>query len=234
MGRGLGAINGPLWTPAEDEILRSMFFGSTALEISARLPGRNESAVFHRSRRLGLIKNRRWTDVDDKRLRNWWGEPIAKVARELDRSVITIYWRAQVLGLPLGVPQGGEYLSTAARRCGYATQTFRKILKWAGVSARRAVTRNPLKCWHAAHWVDPDDANDAVSKWLRTETPQAAGRRLGLDGSTVIRRLILSGLPLPPKPGRKEHWRIESEIIEQACAMVQKRGRRLVVVKRAA
>lgn len=229
-----GARNGPLWTKNEDATLRRLFGKMTAAEISARLPGRNESAVFHRTRRIGLVKNRRWTNIDDQRLRTWWGEPIRKVARELGRSVITVYWRAQVLGLPLGVPQGGEYLTAAAKRCGYAIKTFRKILRWAGVKVRRSVTRNPRECWRGTHWVDPDDASDAVARWCRTETPQAAGRRYNTDGETIVRRLVASGLPLPPKPRFKRHWRIESELIDQACAMVEKRGRHLVVVRRAA
>lgn len=226
------AITAPAWTPAEDATVRSLFGTMTAAEIAARLPGRNQDAVWHRTRRLGLIKCRRWTPSDDKSLRAWWGEPLRKVARELGRTVLTVYWRAYNLGLPLGVPEGGEYINTAAKRCGYDLKTFRGVMKWAGVKVHRVITRRVGKVKNGRHWVDSEEATAAVERWHKTETPEAASRRYHVEGETIVRRLLVSGLPLPTRP-RKAPWRIETTTIDQAMAMVEKRGRRLVATARA-
>lgn len=172
-----GARTGLLWTPAEDSIIRDLGKKLEAKEIAARLTGRSEMAVFHRLRKLGLQKRRRWTARDDRRLCVLWGEPIRTVAKELGRSICTTYWRAQKLGLPLGVPEGGERLSRAADRSGYAVKTLRVILKWAGVPILRSLCRRALKTKRGTHWVDSDLVDAAVAKWVATD-PQERGRRL--------------------------------------------------------
>lgn len=229
-----GARKGPLWTPAEDAVVLELAPRFEAKDIAQHLPGRTELGVFHRMRRLGINKRRRWTAADDTKLGMLWGEPIRTVAKELGRSIITVYWRAQKLGLPLGVPEGGERLSNAAARCGFATETFRAILGWAGVPIRRALTREALKHRRGTHWVESDLADQAVERWCKTETIHAAAMRLGVGDAFLLNRLMASGLRLPAKPGGKRHWRIPSATIDRAVAMVVRRGKRLEVRKEAA
>ena len=56
--------------------------------------------------------------------------------------------------------------------------------------------------------------------------------------STVSTREVLEarlqGLPLPQKPRRGLHWRIPSEVIDRAMAMVVRRGKRLALLQKAA
>lgn len=229
-----GARKGPIWTPAEDAALRELWQTLEAKEIAARLPGRTEIGVWHRMRRLGLTKRRRWTERDDEKLRLLWGCPIKTVAQELGRTIAAVYWRAQLLGLPLGVPEDGERLTTAASRCGYSITTMRMILDWAGVPIWRGLTRGALKTKNCTHWVESELVDEAVARWCQTETPTAAARRLGMSAARVVARLLASGLELPPKPADKRHWRIPSEIIDRAIAIVVRRGKHLEVRKEAA
>lgn len=228
-----GARKGPLWTAAEDAIVRELAPTMEAKDIAVRLPGRSVNAVFHRVARLGIDKRRRWTAADDNRLTLDWGTmTIEDVAAKLGRTVIATYWRAQKLGVGLGVPQGCERFTSAAERCGYAPATLRMILGWAKVPIHRGITRRRET---QTTWVDPMSVDDAIRKWHTTETPHAAARRVGLStGEVVVHRLEASGLPLPRKPRRKRHWRIPSETIDRAMAMVAKRGRNLVVITEAA
>lgn len=227
-----GARKGPFWTPAEDAVIRELATTTEASDLAAKLPGRTQSAVFHRMRKLGIQKRRRWTAADDRKLEMLWGKSLKVVAAELGRTMLTTYWRAQKLGLGLGVPQGGEYMSAAARRTGYAISTLWMILRWAGVRPLLSLARERTE--RSTHWVDPDDVNDAIEKWLLTETPEAAARRHGYSAECVIQRLIRSGLAVPPRPGKRCHWRIPSEIIDQSMAMFEKRGRHLVMIRKAA
>lgn len=228
-----GARKGPLWTAAEDAILREFGPKLESSEVAAMLPGRSVYAVFNRLPRLGIQKRRRWTAADDERLRILWGDPIRTVAKELGRSIATVYWRAQKLGLPLGVPEGGERLSNAAVRSGFALETLRSILAWHGVPIMRALTREALKTKRVTHWVESELVDEAVELWLKTETPHAASRRIGISTARIVNRLLASGLKLPKRPERKCHWRIPSDIIDRAVAMTERRGK-LVVLKEAA
>jgi len=219
------------WTVAQDDWLRKHAPTEPAAVLAIAL-NRSKAAIFHRTRRLGLLKRRRWTAADDQKLRLLWGDPIDRVARELGRTVITVYWRAQKLGLGLGCPQGYERLQAAAVRTGFAIASLRMILGWAKVPIRRAVTRFPSD--RGSHIVEPVAVDEAVERWLATETPNAAGRRFGTSGETVARHLEVSGLRIPRKPCGKRHWRVPSATIDRAMAMVLKQGRQLVVVREAA
>jgi len=162
-----------------------------------------------------------------------WGVPICIIARELERTPEAVYQRAARIGLPNGCPPGHEYLTAAAKRTGFGdTGMLRRILKWAKVRIRHTNSLEPAQ--HARFFVEPEAVDRAVAAWLKTETPEAAARRLGVSTATVMSRLQLSGLRLPPKVGRKKHWRIPSTTIERAMTMVVRRGRGLVVLREAA
>lgn len=216
------------WTPAEDAILRARYLTEGAAAM-ARALGRRLTSVHKRTQRLGLYTHRRWTPAEDARLRLCWGEAdLAETARRMGRTVLTTWWRAQKLGLPLGCPQGWEYLTAAAKRTGYETGGLRPILRWAGVPIRFSISR-PTTAPRRCCIVDPDQVDAAVARWLKTESLTAAARRHGIAAETLERWLRLSGKKLPAKPRAKKRWRVPSDIIDAVVAQ-----RRAVVPIRAA
>lgn len=217
------------WTPAEDAVLRVRYEREGAAAMAQAL-GRTLGSVHHRTRALGLYTHRRWTAKDDAQLEMLWGETsLAWLARKIGRTVFATYKRAQDIGLPLGLPDGDEYITTAISRTGYHGGPLRRILKWAGVDIRLAMSR-PCGARRHFHIVDADEVNDAIARWLKTETLQGAARRHGIDRNTLAGWLEASGLPLPPKPDGKRHWRIPSDTIDAAVAA----RARLVSIKQAA
>lgn len=207
------------WTSQELDALRSRYLTVAADTLSAELR-RSRSAIFHKATRLGLVKNRRWTAADDNALRYLWGElPLRQIADKLGRSPLTIYWRAQKIGLSLGVADGSEYLSHAAARAGYTSVQLRRILKWAGVRVRRAMSRNTRNGRRVPHIVVPFDVDEAIAAWHRTETVEEAARRHGICGDTLRRWLIEAadaGAKVPKKPTRfRAHWRVETVTLDE-------------------
>lgn len=209
------------WTSAEDAAilarLRAVRVPGGVAQLARELD-RTTCAVHHRAQRLGILRNRRWTAEDDRRLALLWGEcSLNEVAKKLDRTPATTYWRAQHAGLPLGCAQGLEYLWAAAVRTGFAVATLRMILKWGGVSLRVAMAR-PTGAKRHFHTVDPYDVDQAVKRWLATETLAAAADRHGVDPATLERRLRASGRELPEKPARKKRWRVPSDLVDEVLA----------------
>lgn len=121
------------WSADEDRVLRHAYADGGIEAAQAALPERSACAIYRRAERLGISRRRRWTEADDQRLRKFWdGElSLREIAKRLQRTEATTYWRAQKLGLPLGCPDGWEYLTHAAQRTGYATKQLRPILYWA-------------------------------------------------------------------------------------------------------
>jgi len=212
------------WTMAEDALVRSLYAVQGARACADALPGRSVTAVMKRARKLGLATHRRWTDLDYKRLRLLWGDGLSleTIAKKLGRTPKTTYWRAQHLGLPLGCPQGYEYLTAASERTGYDRTSLRIILRWAGVDVYRAITRESKPRGRLKrhsfrhHYVDPDRVDEAVAGWLRTECVEAAARRIGVCGETIRRWLIDAGHTPPTKP--RARWRVESAEIDRVAA----------------
>ncbi len=211
---------GPAWTPAEDEALRAAYSSGGIRAACAALPKRGEHAIYHRANRLGLSRRRRWTADELERLRAQWGlESLDAIARALGRTRLTVYWQAQRLGLPLGCDEDHEYLSAAAARCGYDTIQLRRILKWAGVPVLSAYSR---KRRGRTHLVDPYEVDDAVARWLRTETVEAAARRVGTTGCVLLKWLRKAGVEPQRAPGwkpgtreNKRHMRVESAEVDR-------------------
>lgn len=162
------------------------------------------------------MMTRRWTPLEENRLRLFWGaRSVPDIAETLGRSAFAVYQRAELLGLGLGCPRGYEYLTAAARRTGFEVARLRLILGEAGFKIRGAMVRGGAT---VRYYVDPEKVDAAVASWLATETLAGAARRLGMWPDTLERRLLASGVPLPPKPPGKRHWRIPSEAIEQALS----------------
>ena len=218
-----------LWTAAEDDCLREAYLQG-GIDLARRaLPGRSVVSLYHRARRLGLSRRRRWTRGDDLTLEALWGEGLrlTGIAKALGRTPATVYWRAQKLGLPLGVPDGFEYLSKAAERTGFTTGQLARLMRAAGKKIRTALARTAaLPASRRMHFVWPEDVDAAVAAWARTETPQEAARRLGIDPDALRRRLARIGIE--NKPGTRKRLRVTDEQIARANGIAQwsKRNRR--------
>lgn len=159
-----------LWSTSEDRALLAALTIGSARDAVAVLRGRSLASVYQRMRHLGVRKRPRWTRADDGKLRLLWGQSIRVIAKALHRTVLSVYWRAQKLGLGLGCPHGYEYLSAAAIRAGYAVRQLRQILHHSGVPIRKAMSRQGLR----ARIVEPDLVDRAVAKWMAIErTPHA-------------------------------------------------------------
>lgn len=222
------------WTPEEDAVLTKAYSEGGIYAARAALPARGASAIYHRTQRLKLVRRRRWTDADDARLRDLWdgGNTVDEVAKALGRTVATTYWRAQHIGLPLGVPEGWEYLSSAARRTGYHGDQLRKILAFAGADIRRALSapgrpaRGKSRKVRVHYIVVPGEVDTAIEAWHATEPVETAARRIGMCGETLKRRLLAAGVEKPKRRGKPRaghapfHWRVTQEDIDRALAFV--------------
>lgn len=208
------------WTAEEERTLRDLYRGRMIQrELTAALPGRTPAAIYHRAIKLGLRERFRWTEEDDKRLRNLWedGLSLATIAKTLGRTQKAVYWRTyHNLRLPLGPPQGCEWVTTAGRRSGYSDKTFRRILGWAGVQVKLARSvgyghKNRLR------YVDSFDADRAVEAWGQTETTTQAARRLGIDGQRLRNRLKKLGVIT----SKARHVRITPDQVDAANALAR-------------
>jgi hypothetical protein len=222
----LGALAGRVpWTPAEDDTLRLSYASGGIKAAQQALPLRSVNGIYHRANEiLGPVRRRHWSAQDVTRLRFLWdaSHSLPWIAKQLGRTVKTTYQRAQSLGLPLGCPQGYEYLTNAAIRCGYTAGQLRHRLRWAGVPIHPALSRT-ARGRKRSHVVDPQDVDDALERWHSTEPVEAAARRLGVCGETLKRRALKCGVIAP---GGRQHLRITAEQVQQAMAL-QVVGRRL-------
>lgn len=217
------------WTPAEEETLRAAYARGGIKAARRALPHRSESSICHRAERMGVQRRRRWTAADDDRLRRLWTgrDTLGKIAKTLGRSRRTTYWRAQKLGLTLGVPAGFEYLHASAKRTGFEVSQLRRILRKARVrirptlarpSKRRGNDKDPQpgekRPKRNRFWmVRPEEVDPAVLDWLKRETVEQHAKRLGVARLTLQRRLEALG---GKRPSGKRHWRITDEEARRA------------------
>lgn len=210
------------WTGREDALLRAHYVTDGAAAVAA-MTHRSIAGVCHRAARLRVLRLRRWTAAEDKRLRLEWGEcSLSKMAKRLGRTRATTYQRAKILGLSLGCPGGYEYLTDAAVRTGYCTGQLTKILRWAGVKRHRTLSRTNAIV-RPCHYVIPFDVDTAVAKWHRTEAVETAAKTRGIGGYALrswLRKARLAGMNVPAEPCRSHaHWRVESEVIDEVVAL---------------
>ena len=206
------------WTPDQDAAVLSRFGKDKAAEIGRDL-GRSTESIYHRAARIGAESpRRRWTQADDAALTMLWYEVgVAAIAKRLKRTPIAIYWRAEKIGLQRGCPDGFEYVSTAAARTGFCLGTLWMILKWAEVASRPAMAR-VLGAKRHFHIVDACDVDDAVDRWLATETIEGAARRTGWSAERLIYALTTADVEVPARPGNRKHWRIPTATIDTLVA----------------
>lgn len=218
-------ILGRPWTEAEDEVLRKQYCKRGAKAASETL-GRSFASTCKRARRLGLATHARWTKTDVETLEDYWGhETLAQLSKRLGRTKAAIYQRANESGFVLGVPEGYEYLTHAAKRTGFTPSQLREILRSAGAPLRRTTSR-PGKVKRHYHMVDTVDVDDAVEKWLSCEETHPAAEARGLCGDTLrrwLRDAASCGFEIPPEPKiAKGRWRVPSKTIDAVIAWRRK------------
>lgn len=216
-------MNGRLWSAAEDAHIRERYAIDGRAACAAAL-GRTPHAARRRAHRLGLTESSRWQPADDARLTMMWGvHPMATIAQRLDRTVEAVYWRAGILELGRGCPQGHESIAAAARRTGYAEATILHILRWANVRIDRAWTRHQPKgkVRRSVHRVvETTDVDEAVARWCATEPIACIAQRLGVH-EKLLRSLVEAASArqdprIPTKPrGKRQHWRLTQSICEE-------------------
>lgn len=218
--------HGSAWSDDEIALFGEAWDAGGYKAVQRVLPHRTKGAIFHRAARMGLRRRRRWTKAADTELRDLWsfGTPLTTIARRLGRTKATTYWRAQKLGLPLGVPGDFEHLTTAGRRAGYDPGQMRRILAWAGVPVRRSISRpGKSRTGRRFHVVETVLCDEALARWHATEPVETAARRVGLTGDCLRRLLRRAGL-IPPKQSRRLHIRVTDEQVQAALAAHRGRG----------
>lgn len=211
------------WTAAEKRRLEQAYTKGGIHAARAALPDRGESGIYHMARKLKLTRRRRWTADDDERLRAQWGlEDIYTISRNLGRTRLTVYWRAYELDLPLGCPEGWEYVSDAAARAGFATATLWRILRFSHVRVLHAYARN--QGTRHKHIVEPIDVDDAVRAWMETETLTEAARRLSVNPESLYRWCEEAGVLLH-RDGRIKRSRMRAASSEFDRAVAEQRQR---------
>jgi hypothetical protein len=123
--------------------------------------------------------------------------------------------------LEAGAPQGTEYLSDAADRCGYDTTTLRRILAWHGVKLRRSMSR-PTGAKRCYHVVDPFDCEEAVAAWVRSEDLAQGAARHELNPEVLgwwLDKARGQGFDVPARPrGHKCRWRLPMALVDAVVA----------------
>lgn len=224
MSRGR-AVGYRYWTDEETAVVRERYLLDDPADIAARL-GRTRSCIMQKACKLGIATIRKtWSAADLRILRNLWLEgSLTAIAVRLGRTKMSVYEKGQRIGLQVGAPPGWEYLDGAASRTGYHRDQISMIMKWAGMPVRRAMARPTKGAAYRRRIVDPGDVDTAIERWLATETPSAAARARGIHPATLARKLK-GVIGLPPKPTGKTHWRIPSDLIDQAVGELQDRRR---------
>lgn len=207
------------WTAEDIEVLREHYLLDGWETVAARL-GRSRSAVFKKAQCLGLVRERRWTEKEDAEVKQMLadGIGIATIAGRLGRTESGVFHRARRIGFPTGRPADFEYLYPAAERTGFAPQTLIKIMRAAKMPIRVAQSEPKKRYWPARyrrHIVDPIDVDEAVEKWLNTETVGAAERRHGLKYGTLNHALRRAGHKHPPGHRPGQHWRVKSDFVDR-------------------
>ena len=213
------------WTPAEDDLLRTVYATQGIRAAMAALPHRTRASIFERAiRRLRLaVRRPPWTEAEDAQLRLLWGDgkPLATLATLLKRPAQGVYRRAAILGLPLGCPQGYEYLTDAAERVGMSRGLLRKILVAAQVRLYRSLTLKHSR--QPRHVVDSGDVDEAVDAYLATEPVGPAARRVGVCEHKL--RACLRAIGVERAPGRRRVLRVTPEQVARAVGVGRKEAR---------
>jgi hypothetical protein len=207
------------WTDAEKETVRRLYPSDIDACVAA-LPRRTRGAVTRMAHALGAFyRSRRWTDLENARLRRMWHSySVRQLAQRFGRSEWGVWEHARHIGLPLGVPRGCEYFTEACERTGFHGRSLWRIIRWAEVVTTATPVKPGALNRQRRYYVDPFDVDEAVKKWLATETIDAAARRHGVAGNTMRYWLKRAGLLHPRGPKSSLHHRIESVVIDRVVS----------------
>jgi hypothetical protein len=209
------------WTREEDRLLREHFPHTKRIAALLTLfPGRSHYSIRDHAYELGLRTRRGWTRAELRALREGWHELGPRGLRRAlpGRTWSSIRQKADDLGLPSGVPQGCESLAACAARTGFHHSTLARILEAGGVRVRVTYPRGKPGCQRQPrHYVERDAADEAVARFLETETVVEAARRRGLHPSTLADWLGDAG-ELRPERRHGRLWRVPGAVIDRVAA----------------
>ena len=173
----------------ERETLRKFCAAGDMAGAIKALPGHTEAAIRCMAFRKKLYSSTRsqWTDEHVAILRGNWGiETIETIARKVGRTRQQVWWKASNIGLDIGAPEGWEYFTNAADRVGYDRATLKNILRWADVKMYPAFSKGSGNIIQR-HVVDSFFVDEAVRKWLDSETLFAAANARGVCDNHLLR-----------------------------------------------
>lgn len=230
MGFTKSTTFGALWTKEEDETVKEAFARGGRKAVCEALPHRTLDAIIAHVRKLGLSGRHKghWTRDEDTRLRSLWGvEPMAGLAKLLDRTPRAIYNRAvNRLGLEATVPEGWEHVTHAAARTGYGVDSLYRILKEANIHPMRAYSATRERYWI----VEIADVDFAVSARGDTESLFGAATRRGMSAEKLRLRLEHIGVVPPKRKAAK--WLIKRTDLQRVLSKAEYEGLIALIIEK--
>lgn len=126
-----------------------------------------------------------------------------------------IWQRARRLRLPMGIPQGCEALTSAARRLGWSLEQLEMIVRAAGV--RLLAVESMHRGGRVWRYAPRDELERAVHAWMARETVCGAARARRVAPATLRLWLRRAGYRRPPGLARR-HERIASALFDHVVA----------------
>lgn len=211
-----------LWTPDEDAIIRATWpkRGGPA-KVRKLLPHRTPAALRCHAKLLGVVTQPKWTTREVLILREEWlsGTSTRGLREKLrGRPWCGIVMKARSLGLRLGAPQGHETLTACSKRLGFGCTTqFQRVLTWAGVQTTNTRALNPGREYRVK-FVDSEEAEAALRRWMEAEDIGSAARRRGLYPVTLRRWCRADGVLEGSQPEHRYRQRLPSSVIDRVVA----------------
>jgi hypothetical protein len=220
-GGGSPKRKAPDWTDAEKDVVRQIYPTGGWAAVKQALPRRTKTSILKKACELRVAPKRHYSRSENLTLERLWeaGLELDRIAERMGRTPGSVYDHALAIGLRVAVPRGFECLTLAAERSGFARESLRAVLRWAGVKIHRNLSdpaaRKKMPKWHR-HYVDPLAVDDAIARWMKTETLLAAAKARGLHDFVLKRWLVEAGIIEPRPPGsRRLRWRIPTETIDR-------------------
>lgn len=190
-----------LWTAREDTLIRTHVQRRSKLskvkwkKVLKLLKGRTRGAILMRASKIGVqARAPHWTTEEDRILVVHWGEltPRALQKHLPLRSWIGISKRAAELDLGGNIPQGWVTGAEACRRAGISKELLDKLAVWGNVTVKKYIGtgKQPAKRQHFWQIYEWDGVVEALERWLKTETTEAASVRIGITRDRLARMVI--------------------------------------------
>lgn len=230
LARGGTALSGfRPWDADEEATIRRLYPGDIAATCAA-LPHRTRHSILRKAQTMGVhnltCRRTPWSKEEDQRLRTLWalGLSLRRISDRMGRNQQGIAKHVERLGLPLGVPRGYESITESCKRVGFHGCTMWTILRWAAVVTTAVRAKKPQGKFRR-YYVDPFDVDEAVKKWLSTETIAGAATSRDIPRSTLRKWLLCAGAFTSSADARK-HQRIPTKVIDRVVAerRAQKEG----------